>query len=350
MLGLTSPYTIAYLKKSIQWMVGLGFLLSITLYAILGHPNIYPPNRLLIIPRGCTRHQLKEQLQKEGYIKYGVTFLWAAYLLRYHPRCTPGQYQLLGNMNNWQVVSMLRGGRQHPVKLTFSTAANKASLVDQLVRRIGINKEALAALLDDPKKLSSYGFTPENVLTMFIPNSYEVYWNITPEQLLSKMHLAYQHFWNSTRMHKAKQIQLSPTQVSILASIVQAETNDLKEAALIAGVYLNRLKRNMRLQSCPMLVYALRKKQSVVNRVLQKDTYINSPYNSYRKKGLPPGPIGLPSIAMIDAVLNYIPHDYLFFSAKEDFSGLHYFTHDYTEHVKNAHKYRKALNKLNIMR
>ena len=331
-------------------MIGMSFLICLTLYAILGLPNIHTPSRLLIIPRGCTHYQLKEKLKNEGYIRNGTTFLWAAYLLKYHPKNTPGQYRLIANMNNWQVVRMLRGGTQHPVKLTFSTAAGKASLVDQLVSRIGVNKEALWALLHDANKLASYGFTPENVLTMFIPDTYEVYWTITAEQLLSKMHLAYQRFWNPTRMHKAQKIALSPIDVSILASVVQAETNDQQEAAIIAGVYLNRLKRNMPLQSCPMLIYALSENQSGIRRVLEQDTYIDSPYNSYRKKGLPPGPIDLPSPAMIDAVLNYAPHDYLFFSAKEDFSGLHHFARNYTEHLKNAHKYKKALDRLKIMR
>ncbi|MGI2257201.1 endolytic transglycosylase MltG [Candidatus Cardinium hertigii] len=338
------------LKTKRQWMIGVGFLICVGLYAILAFPNTHPPSRLLVIPNKCTRSQLKEKLKNEGYIKNGTTFLWATYLFRYHPENRPGQYRIMEHMDNWQMIRMLRGGMQHPVKLTFSTAANKASLIDQLVRSVGITKEPLWALLNDAEKLSAYGFTPENVLTMFIPDTYEIYWTITAEQLLSKIHLAYQRFWHATRLNKAKKIGLSAIEVSILASIVQAETNNLQEAAKIAGVYLNRLKRHMPLQSCPMLVYALKEKQCSIKRVLQQDTYMDSPYNSYRKKGLPPGPIGLPSVTMIDAVLNYIPHDYLFFSAKEDFSGLHYFARSHTEHLKNGYKYRKALDKLKIMR
>ncbi|WP_243517213.1 MULTISPECIES: endolytic transglycosylase MltG [unclassified Candidatus Cardinium] len=350
MANLFSIYRDCFLKKAIQWIFGAIFASSITSYIVLALPNIYPPNRLLIIPRGCRLYQLKEKLKNEGYIKNTTTFLWAAYLLSYHPENKPGQYRLMGNMNNWQVIRMLRSGMQHPVKLTFSSAANKTSLIDQLVSYIRLTKEALWALLNDVDKLSAYGFTPENVLTMFIPDTYEVYWTISAEQLLSKMHRAYQRFWHATRLNKAKKIALSPVAVSILASIVQGETNDPQEAAMIAGVYLNRLKRNMPLQSCATLIYVLREDQSSVRRVWQQDTYIDSPYNSYHKRGLPPGPIGLPSVAMIDAVLNYISHDYLFFSAKEDFSGLHYFARNYTEHLKNADKYRKALDRLKIMR
>ncbi|AXI24549.1 YceG family [Cardinium endosymbiont of Sogatella furcifera] len=350
MVELAPLYTTFWSKKRIQWMVGVSILVGIALYVVLFMPNSPATNRLVIIPRGCTRCQLKTQLNDKSYIKNGTTFLWATYLLKYHPSHRPGQYRLTSKMSNWQMVRTLRSGRQHPIQLTFATAANKASLIDQLVRPIGLNKATLWALLDDAQQLAPYGFTPENVLTMFIPNTYEVYWTITATQLLSKMHLAYQHFWHPKRLDKAKKIGLRPIEVSILASIVQAETNDLQEAAMIAGVYLNRLKRNMRLQSCPMLIYALNKNQSGIRRVLQQDTYIDSPYNSYRRRGLPPGPIGLPSVAMIDAVLNYIPHDYLFFSAKENFSGSHYFARHYTEHLKNARKYKKALDKLKIMR
>ncbi|CDG49715.1 YceG family protein [Cardinium endosymbiont cBtQ1 of Bemisia tabaci] len=350
MVNLSFVYPFFWLKKKLQWMIGVGSLICVSLYGILAFPNTNTPNRLLVVPRGCTRYQLKEKLKNESYIKNGTTFLWASYLLRYHPENRPGQYSIMDHMDNWQMIRMLRGGIQHPVKLTFSTAANKASLIDQLVRSVGITKEPLWALLNDAEKLSIYGFTPENVLTMFIPDTYEIYWTITAEQLLSKIHLAYQRFWHTTRLNKAKKIGLSAIDVSILASIVQAETNDPEEAARIAGVYLNRLKRHMPLQSCPTLIYALKQKGSGIKRVLEKDTYIDSPYNSYRRKGLPPGPIGLPSVAMIDAVLNYIPHDYLFFSAKEDFSGLHYFAYSYREHLKNSHKYTKALDKLKIMR
>lgn len=331
-------------------MIGLITCPLVTFYLILAWPNVDETNRSLIIPRGCKRNQLKNKLKNEGYISNGTTFLWTAYLLKYHPKNKPGHYQLVGKMNNWQIVRMLRSGAQHPVRLTFSAATNLAGLVDQLVDPIGVSKEALWKILRDDRQLSCYGFTSENVLTLFIPDTYEVYWTINAEQLLLKMYLAYQNFWNQKRLSKAQEIGLSPIDVSILASIVQAETNDQEEAAIIAGVYLNRLKRNMRLDSDPMLIYALKKDQPNIRRVLQKDTYIDSPYNSYRRKGLPPGPIGLSSKAMIDAVLNYIPHNYLFFSAKEDFSGRHYFAQTYKEHLKNARKYTQALDKLKIMR
>ncbi|ROT47516.1 endolytic transglycosylase MltG [Candidatus Cardinium hertigii] len=337
-------------QKKGCWLLIFSFLVCSTWYGICYRANILlgQPDRLLIIPRACTLDQLTTQLKKAGYIKNATTFLWTAYILRYKPQYAPGQYQLISNMNNWQLVKMLRGAMQYPVKITFSTATNKEDLVAQLVKRIGIPQEELLHLLNDAKQLLNYGFSAENILTMFIPDSYEVYWTITAEQLLYKIYSNYKRFWNATRLEKAAKMQLSPISVSILASIVQSETNDQQEAAIIAGVYVNRLKRKMPLQSCPVLIYALKEKGIVAKRVLKNDTYIY--INQYRKKELPSGPIALPSVHMIDAVLNYIQHDYLFFSAKEDFSGLHYFTNNYKTHVNNANKYRRVLNALKIMR
>lgn len=339
--------------KKIQWLLlTAGGLVGLLLYLIACTTNIVldKPAHFLIITRGCTLCQLRDTLRKEGYIKNETTFLWTASVLNYRPQDAPGLYRLTPGMNNWKVIKMLRGGRQHPAKVTFSNATSKEDLVEKVVNRIGLEKDTLLSLLNDPEYLAAYGFSPENILTMFIPDTYEVYWSITAKQLLLKMHAAYQRFWNEGRIKQAKKMGLSPIDVSILASIVQSETNNQQEAAIIAGVYYNRLKRNMRIESCPALIYLLKHNQANVKRVLQKDTLIDSPYNCYRKQGLPPGPITLPSPTMIDAVLNYVQHDYLFFCAKEDFSGLHYFSKSYKEHLKNAKKYKKVLNAQKVMR
>ena len=344
---------LSIIKNKIYGMLfTMGCVLGLGLYMILGKPNIIidASYRLLIIPKGCSLKKLATHLQQEGYIKHPITFLWTAYLLRYNPQRTPGQYRLMPHMNNWQIVKMLRGAMQYPVKVTFSSGINKETLVKQLTHRIGLQDKTLLDMLNNPTKVAAYGFSTENILTMFIPDTYEMYWTITAEQLLAKIHLHYQRFWNQTRMKQANKIKLTPISIAILASIVQSETNDLSEAPIIAGVYLNRIKRNMRIESDPVLIYALKDKVLNIKRVLQQDIYINSPYNSYRNKGLPPGPITLPNIAMIDAVLNYVNHNYLFFSAKENFSGLHYFTSTYTEHLRNANKYRRALNARKMMR
>jgi UPF0755 protein len=177
---------------------------------------------------------------------------------------------------------------------------------------------------------------------MFIPNTYHLYWNMTSEKLLKRFHHEYQSFWTSERREKANRMGLTPIQVSILASIVQAETIYDKEKPAIAGVYMNRLNKNMRLQADPTVVYAVG--DFTIQRVLKGHKEVDSPYNTYKYSGLPPGPINLPSITSIDAVLNYEHHDYLYFCAKEDFSGYHRFAVSFEDHLKNARLYQKALD------
>ncbi|MDD9139479.1 MAG: endolytic transglycosylase MltG [Candidatus Cardinium sp.] len=340
------------MRNIFQWIAWGGSIVGMFLYSVCHKPNVCldRSERLLLVERGVTLEQLALQLKQEGYIQRETTFLWTAYLLRYNPQKSAGHYRLTHCMSNWEAIKKLRASMQHPVKVAFATADGIPSLVEQLVKRTGLSKKRLLDLLHNPQYVARYGFSTENVLTMFIPATYEVYWTITEEQLLSKIHAHYTYFWNKQRLHKAANMSLTPIAVSILASIVQSETNDLQEASIITGVYLNRIRRKMPIQACPTVAYALKKQLPTVQRILEKDIEIDSPYNSYRSIGLPPGPITLPSVAMIDAVLNYVQHDYLFFSAREDFSGLHYFTTSFAAHVKNANKYRKALDALKIMR
>lgn len=333
-------------------LLAMGGMVYFLGYCVLGKPNVLvqQEDRLFLVPRGVGLGQVAKRLKQERYIANATTFVWTAWLLRYRPETTPGCYRLCSNGSNWKTIRLLRGAMQTPLKISFSAAENKTDLVAQLTQNIGVYKEAFEALLNDSNTVVSYGFTPENVLALFIPDTYEVYWTISEKQLFLKMYTAYQRFWNSKRLKQASEMRLTPIQVSILASMVQLETNHLSEAAVIAGVYVNRLQRNMRLESCPALRYALQTKQAKVrNRVLWRDLQLDSPYNLYRQKGLPPGPITLPSVAMIDAVLHYAKHDYLFFSAREDFSGMHYFSRTHAEHVKQARKYRAALTRQNIM-
>ena len=191
-------------------------------------------------------------------------------------------------------------------------------------------------------------FNLENVLLMFLPDTYEVYWNISSKFLFQKMERQYNLFWNSLRLEKARKINLSEIEVGILASIVQAETNNIDEAKKIAGVYINRLRNNMLLAADPTLVYAAN--DYSIKRVLNKHKKIKSPYNTYINKGLPPGPINLPEKKFIDAVLNYKRHNFFFFCLKDDFSGYHVFATELSEHNRNAKKLHRALNKRKIYR
>ena len=202
--------------------------------------------------------------------------------------------------------------------------------------------------LMDSTWIAKYGFNNENIISMFIPNTYEVYWDIGSEELLDRMYREYQNFWDEQRLSKAEGIGLSAQEVSVLASIVNAESQKSDEFARIAGVYVNRLNRGMALQADPTLVFALG--DFTIKRVLNEHKQIESPYNTYMYAGLPPGPIRAPSIAAVNAVLDYEAHNYLYFCAREDFSGYHNFATNLTQHLRNARIYQNALNKAKLYR
>jgi UPF0755 protein len=342
-------------KESLKnWVATAGLTLLILklilVYVLFIRSNILvdKPSKQLNIPHGIGFSTLRDTLQKDGYVSNWVSFGIVARLMRYDRVITPGAYQLATNMSNWQAIRMLRAGMQQPVKVVLHHVRTKAELAAKITQKIGINAADFQKLLDDPVFVDQHGFSLDNVMTMFIPNTYEVYWTITPEKLFARMYREYQQFWHTGRRRQAKRLKLTPVDVSILASIVQHETNKIAEAPLIAGVYINRLRKKMALQSCPTLLHVLG--DSSVRRVLHKYKDLDSPYNTYKYRGLPPGPISLPTIAMIDAVLNSVPCDYLYFVAKEDFSGYHYFAKSLREHVCHARRYQKALNQTRVYR
>jgi UPF0755 protein len=339
-------------KNRVVAIVGLTLLLFkwAVIYALFLRPNIlvHKPSQQLNIPHGISFAELKRTLHQQGHLSHPASFSLVARLLRYDRQIIPGAYQLKGNMGNWEAIRMLRRGAQQPVHITFSHIKTKEALAEKLTQNIEICAADFLSLLNDAAFVGQYGFSIENVMSLFIPNTYQVYWTITPKELFARMHQEYLRFWTTSRRSQAKRTQLTPIQVSILASIVQSETNKITEAPRIAGVYINRLRKKIALQSCPTLLYALGDPSA--RRVLHKHKALNSPYNTYKYSGLPPGPICLPSVGMIDAVLNYEPSGYYFFSAKEDFSGYHYFTKSLKEHLKNAKRYQKALNQARVYR
>jgi UPF0755 protein len=209
-------------------------------------------------------------------------------------------------------------------------------------------EEGIKEVLNDKDKLSKYGLNPDNILTVFIPNTYQLFWNSSIEDFMNKMGDAYKKFWTEDRKNKAQNIGLDQTEVSVLASIIQSESTRKDDKPIIAGVYLNRLQKGMPLEADPTLVWALN--DFSIKRVLNKHKKIDSPYNTYMYKGLPPGPITLPSIESLDAVLNAQKHNYLYFCAKEDFSGYSNFAETLTEHLKNAKKYQKGLSERGILK
>ncbi len=299
------------------------------------------------VEKGTRFSALQKKIQPSG-IKNPAILMLLFRLFGYDRHMFAGSYQLKKGMSYFQVLQVFKRGLQTPIRVVLHHASNQADLARQLTRNLEMRASDFEALFQDQALLQSYGFTKDNVLALFIPNTYEVYWTTTPKRLLACMHRSYQRFWNQSRRKKAAQIQLTPIEVSILASIVQKETAHMEEAPRIAGVYLNRLRRNHLLQACPTLLYALNRPG--LKRVLKKHLSIDSPYNTYRYKGLTPGPICLPSMAMIDAVLQPQKHNYLYFSAKEDFSGRHYFSKSFSQHLNYARRYQRALNRARIFK
>ncbi|MFW5793180.1 MAG: endolytic transglycosylase MltG, partial [Bacteroidota bacterium] len=217
-----------------------------------------------------------------------------------------------------------------------------------IAKRIEADSLSIINILNNDEVMKKYDLNSENASLMFIPNTYEVYWNTSAEELLNRMHSEYKKFWNEERLQKASNMNMTPQQVGVLASIVQQETNYLDEMDRIAGVYINRINMGMPLQADPTIVFA--HGDFTINRVLKTHLEINSPYNTYINKGLPPGPISLPSPQAIDRVLNYEKHDYLYFCAKEDFSGYHAFAKTLQQHLINARRYQQELNYQKILR
>jgi UPF0755 protein len=249
-------------------------------------------------------------------------------------------------MSNKDVISLLRSGRQTPVNVIFNNIRTKEQLAEKIGEQIEAPAQSILNLLNDADYTKKLGFTPDNILAMFIPNTYELYWNTSADKFIRKMKKENDLFWTPTRLAKSKKIELTPIQISVIASIVQLESNKEDEKPVIAGVYINRFKKDWKLEADPTLVYALG--DFTVNRVLNAYKEIDSPYNTYMYKGIPPGPICLPTISSLNAVLNYTNHTYMYFCAKEDFSGYHSFASTYEKHLENARRFQKALDRKGI--
>ena len=331
--------------KLVLFLVGSVLLISFTFYAyqIIYLPNILVErnNKMFIIRPGTTYRKILEDLGKGNYVNDMVSFSFLARLSGYDKNIMPGRFILRSGMTNLEAIKVLKSGKQEPVKITFSYVRSQHELAEKLTKNIGVSPDEFEEALEDFVEKNKEGFTRENVRCMFLPNTYEVYFNVIPEELIERMHLEFKKFWNEERLAKATKIGLNPIEVSILASIVQAETLKQDEAPTIAGLYINRLKKDIALQADPTLVYA--SGDFSLKRIYNVHKEIDSPYNTYKYPGLPPGPINIPQIATIDAVLNFKESNYFYMCAKEDFSGYHNFAANLSDHSMNARKYQKAL-------
>lgn len=257
-----------------------------------------------------------------------------------------GRFAINNGENMHTIYRRIVSNEQTPVKLVVPATRTLEQMVGAISRQLMLDSLELIEFIKTPIYYESIGYKSETLPSLFIPNTYEVYWNIKPETLITRLMNERRRFWNEERSNKAKKLNLTPEEVATLASIIDEETNNDEEKPVVAGMYINRLKRGMPLQADPTVKYAIG--DPTRQRILKKDLATDSPYNTYRYKGLPPGPIRIPTIQAIESVLNYTKHNFLYMCAKEDFSGKHNFARTLTEHNANARRYQAALNKLNI--
>ncbi len=304
----------------------------------------------LLIPAEGTYESVLDTLKKNDVLNDEMSFRFLAKLLKLPERVKPGRYVLTRAMGNLDAIQKLRNGNQDAVRLTFNNIRLKEDLVLRVGSKFAFGADTLGKLMNDPQVCQKYGFDTTNIVSMFLPNTYEIFWTTKADKFLDRMHDEYQKFWTPARLEKAKALGYSKAEVSVLASIVDAETNRSDEMPRIAGVYLNRIKQSMPLQADPTVIFAW--KDFSIKRVTSRLSSLNSPYNTYRVLGLPPGPINIPSTVAIDAVLNAEKHDYLYFCVKIDpdgkLLGYHDFAVTYEDHLNNARIYQEALNKMNI--
>jgi UPF0755 protein len=289
-----------------------------------------------------------QSLKEEGLVTDEKTFRLLAERKKYTKRVKPGRYKVESGTSLNALINKLRSGDQDPVRITFTNIKALPQLAGQVAKYIEADSTELIQAMRDPATVDRLGFRSETMISVFIPNTYEFWWTITPEEFLERMAKEYKRFWTDARKTKAKAINLSQAEVATLASIVQAETAKPDEAPIIAGVYLNRLRIGMPLQADPTLKFALG--LDSLSRILTEDLQVASPYNTYTHAGLPPGPINMPEPRYIDAVLNAQRNDYLYFCARETLDGYSNFAKTYEQHLVNARRYQRALNERGIYR
>lgn len=341
------------MKKFLKrFLITLALLIAagaLFLYYVLLSPNITLMKReqaYVFIGTEGTYEGVLASLDTTIVIKSKFTFKLTSDLLNYPKHIRAGKYKIHSGMSNVALFKLLRSGKQTPVNLVFNSTRTKEQFAERISEQLEVKKDSLHYLLSDNGFLSSYGLNSHTALTLFIPNTYQFFWNTSGTAFFNRMKRERDIFWNDERKQKASAIGLSEKEITILASIVEQETQRNDEKAILAGVYLNRLKKKMKLDADPTLVFALG--DYTVTRVLNEHKQIDSPYNTYKNNGLPPGPICIPSIASIDAVLNRVSHNYLYFCAKDDFSGYHAYASTYEQHRLNARRFHAALNRRGI--
>jgi len=346
-----------YLKKILLTVVLLG-LVGMAGFSYYVYQNIFTPNTgfnnpqaHVFIPTGATFKMVQEELSP--LLKDMNTFVTVAQRKGYSSNIKAGHFIIKKGSNNNEIINSIRSGNI-PVTIKFNNQERLEDLAGHLAKQIELDSASLLDAMLDVDFLKVSGFTQDTALGMYIANSYEVYWNTSPKAFCQKMLKEYNAFWNTSRVAKAKAISLSKDQVMALAAIVQKETAMIQERPMVAGLYLNRLKKGMLLQADPTVIFAKKKTENnfkqVIKRVLFKDLKIASPYNTYRYSGVPPGPITMPDVSAIDGVLNYKKHDFYFMVADVENFGYHKFAKTLSAHNRNKKQYVNWINKQGVKR
>ena len=317
------------------------------------YERVYVPNvtlsaehELFYVPTGSDFEYVIDNLEKQGVIENRKSFRWVAIKKGYDKSVKPGRYKISNEQSNNELVNLLRAGHQDPVMVVFNNVRSLAHVAGKVSRYLEMDSAEFAIWFSDPDLPAKYGFEASIFTSMFVPETYEFFWTTSPEEFTERMNKEYEKFWNGERDRKAKKLEMTRDEVVTLASIVDEETLYNDENSRVAGLYLNRLEQGIPLQADPTLKFAMGDFSR--QRILNEDKKIDSPYNTYKNKGLPPGPISIPSVSAIDGVLEFEKHNYLYMCAKADFSGHHAFAQSYSQHKKNAREYQRELNKRRI--
>jgi len=340
-------------KKIFYFLSGAAILIiiiMIIIYTNLFGINITSNNinQVIYIPTGSSYEQVLDTLESKFVIKNKKVLNWVARKKNYPALIKPGRYIIGNNLSYVSLINLLRSGKQVPVKITFSNVSTLNQIAGKIGRQIEADSSRIISFFSDNSNFAGDGFKKENIISLFIPNTYEVYWNTDAKEVYTRLLKEYRIFWNDQRLSKAKEKGLDTKEVSTLASIIDDEASRSDEKPRIAGVYLNRLRMGIPLQADPTVKFALN--DNSITRILKKNLLVDSPYNTYIHSGLPPGPIGCATIDGIDAVLNSEKHDYIYFAARADFSGYHNFSRTLSEHIRYASLYQKELDKRKIFK
>jgi len=351
MRGRNFKRTLRFLTLLLLVVIIAGGIYGYGIYSKLYVPNVNTEDKehiYILIPTGSTYSDVLEIIENTQIIIDFNSFKWSASRMGYPYSVKPGRYMLKDGMSNRELITMLRAGLQTPVRVTFTGFRTPQQLAQRISRQIEADSAEIVNAFNSAEVASQYGFTKETFIAMLIPNTYEFFWNTGTKGFFDRMKREYEAFWSDERQRKANEIGLDRIKVSTLASIVEEETVRVDERPRVAGVFMNRLNKNMALQADPTIKFALG--DFSIRRILTRHLQVESPYNTYKYRGLPPGPINSPSISSINAVLNYEKHQYLYFCAKPDYSGYHAFARTLAEHNRNARAYQQFLNRERIFR